>query len=93
MFSEFYEDKEHTANGRKWNYTPEYKNYKGWCQNCIFFGQVPNNPYWTCSEDCPDFARVSYCGHCDKFSSDEKIGRLKYWWLKLKGFKFENKVR
>jgi len=93
MSLDFYEKKECTINGKKCNYTSEFKNPEDCCQNCIFFGQTPNNPYWACSEDYPDFPRIDCYGHCDKFSSDGKIGMLKYLWLKLTGFKFENKVR
>jgi len=89
----FYEDKKRTVNGKRNNYTSHYEDYNEWCQYCVHYCEQCNNPYWLCSESFLCIANVSYCGHCDKFSNNKKINSLKYWLLKMNGFKFKNKVR
>ena len=78
------------------NYTLDYYDHKEWCQNCIYYGSVPDNKHWLCSESffLEGFSEVTYCGHCDKFTTDKKMFLLKYWWLKFCcGFQFKNKAR
>ena len=89
----FCDDKKYTVSAKKYHYTSDYKNYNEWCQNCVHFGERCDNPYWLCSESFPEIAHVSYCGHCDKFSDNKKIGLLKYWLLKMGGFKFKSITR
>lgn len=76
------------------NYTSDYDNHKEWCQNCIYYGSVQANKHWLCSESLLEgFTEVTYCGHCDKFTTDKKMSLPKYWWLNFCGFRFKNKAR
>ena len=86
-------DKTHTLAVKKDGYVSDYPDHREWCKYCVHFGTQCGNPYWLCSESFPDIVNVSFCGHCDKFSSDKKINLLKYWVLKMEGFQFRNKVR
>ena len=89
----YYKDKKYMLSAKKYHYTSDYKNRKEWCKRCVHFGEQYNNPYWLCSEDCPELAQVSSSGHCDKFSSSKKINLSRYLLLKKEGFQFRNKVR
>lgn len=88
-----YEDKKYTIAAKKYNYVSDYDDHTGWCRECVHFGEEDMNLHWLCSQNFPEIACVSYCGHCDKFSSTHKINLLKYYMLKMRGFKFQNKAR
>ena len=85
-------DKEYSLFSKN-NYVSEYKDYREWCKHCVHFGSIEGNRYWLCSQDCIEITNVSFCGHCDKFSSNKKINFLKRWLLRTKGFQFKNKVK
>lgn len=77
-----------------YNYVLTHKNQQELCKNCVFFGSAEvKDPCWLCAVNYLEIVRVSTLGHCDKFSSNGKIGWLKQLLLKMEGFKFENKVR
>ena len=74
-------------------FVTDFYDPKQWCQNCVYYGEKKNCRYNLCCENYWEISIVSFCGHCDKFSTDKKINPLKLWLLKLDGIQLKNKVR
>ena len=75
------------------NYVGDFYDSDKWCKYCVHYGTMKNNPYWLCAKRWISITEVNYCGHCDRFSKDKKISKLKYWLLKLNGFNFKTNVK
>lgn len=71
-------------------YVDDYYNPDEWCKQCVCYGTMKHNPYWLCAKRWINITEVSYSGHCNQFSKDNKISKFKYWLLKISGFKFKN---